>query len=200
MALFVFRLAVQMVSDRIRGVVDPEAFARSVGVRLKGQVRFYGISRGMFGSEPWLITLGDNVYITSGVQFVTHDGGTLILRKEVPDLEWTAPIVVGDDVYIGMRALIMPGVTIGNRCIIGAGSIVTRDVPPNTVVAGVPARALSTVDEYLARMRTKSLGLGHLGAIEKASELRRIYNVPVAERSSERPLLARFRAWRGLSE
>ena len=52
--------------------------------------------------------------ITAGCQFITHDGGTLILRKEVPDLELTAPIVVGSDVYIGLNTMILPGVRIGS--------------------------------------------------------------------------------------
>jgi acetyltransferase-like isoleucine patch superfamily enzyme len=174
---FLLRSLLRAVRDRISASRDPQAFARSLGVRLNGKVTFYGISRGMFGSEPWLITMGDNVYITAGVQFVTHDGGTLILRKEIPDLEWTAPIVIGDDVYIGIRATILPGVTIGSRSIIAAGAVVSRDVPPNTVVGGVPARPICTTDEYLAKMKAKSLGIGHLSAQAKAAELRRIYGV-----------------------
>ena len=71
-------------------------------------VHFYGLRSSALSTEPWLITIGSNVYITAGVQFITHDGGTLILRKEVPDLEYTAPITIGDDVYIGLRCMIMP--------------------------------------------------------------------------------------------
>ncbi|WP_460936075.1 acyltransferase [Phycicoccus ginsengisoli] len=147
-----------------------------IGVQLRGRVRFYGIDRAMFGSEPWLVTLGDNVYVTAGVQFVTHDGGTLILRKEVPDLEWTAPIVVGNDVYFGIRSIVLPGVRIGDRSIIAAGAVVTRDVPANSVVGGVPAKLLCTTDDYLARMREKSLGLGHLAGAEKEAALRRHFD------------------------
>jgi acetyltransferase-like isoleucine patch superfamily enzyme len=169
--------SLKSVKDRWRASRDPQGFARSLGVNLNGTVTFYGINRAMFGTEPWLITLGDNVYITAGVQFITHDGGTLILRQEVPDLEWTAPIEVGNDVYIGLRSLVLPGVTIGNRCIIGAAAVVTHDVPSNSVVGGVPARPLCTVDDYLERMQEKSLGLGHLSPSDKARELRRIYDV-----------------------
>ncbi|MFF5053058.1 DapH/DapD/GlmU-related protein [Micromonospora sp. NPDC000663] len=164
--------------DRRAAARDPEGFARSLGVDLRGRVRFYGIDRAMFGSEPWLVSLGDNVYVTAGVQFITHDGGTLILRREVPDLEWTAPITVGDDVYLGVRTTILPGVTIGDRCIIGAGSVVARDIPANSVAAGVPARVIRSVDDYLDRMRARSLGCGHLPAAEKAAVIRQIYGVP----------------------
>jgi acetyltransferase-like isoleucine patch superfamily enzyme len=169
---------VRLVKDKMAARRDPEAFARSIGVRLEGRVRFYGINRAMFGSEPWLVSLGDNVYVTNGVQFITHDGGTLILRKEHPDLEWTAPIRVGNDVYIGMRAIVLPGVTIGDRCIIGAGAVVSRSVPPNSVAAGIPARVIRTTDDYTKSMAAKSLGCGHLIGEEKAKILRQIYSGP----------------------
>ncbi|MBP6872851.1 MAG: acyltransferase [Bacteroidales bacterium] len=52
------------------------------------------------------------------------------------------PILIGDNVWIGMRAIILKGVTIGNGSIVAAGAVVTKDVPPNTVVGGVPARVI----------------------------------------------------------
>jgi acetyltransferase-like isoleucine patch superfamily enzyme len=73
-------------------------------VKLGQDVHFYGMDYMIFGTEPWLIEIGNNVHITSGCAFVTHDGGTLILRKEVPDLEWTAPVSIGNDVYLGLRS------------------------------------------------------------------------------------------------
>lgn len=125
-------------SLRLRNYAEthPEEYAKSIGVNMKGRVYFHTTPVGMFGSEPWMITLGNDVHITSEVRFITHDGGTLPLRKEVPDLEITKPIVVGDDVFIGVRSLILPGVTIGNRSIIGAGSVVTCNVPAGEVWGG----------------------------------------------------------------
>ena len=161
----------------IHAKLNPLGYARSIGVRMGENVHFYGMPSGMFGTEPWLITLGSNVHITSGVVFVTHDGGTLILRKEVPDLEWTAPISIGNDVYIGIRSIIMPGVKIGNRVIIGAGSIVTRDIPDNSVAVGIPARVIKTVDVYLEQMKKKSLKCGHLKGLEKEAVLKRIFHI-----------------------
>ena len=161
--------------DKFFAASKPNKFVESLGVLLGKNVRFYGVNRGMFGSEPWFISIGNDCYITAGVQFLTHDGGTLILRKDDPDLEWTAPISIGNDVYIGIQSIILPGVTIGNRCIIGAGSIVTKNVPDNSVVAGVPAKLIRSVDDYLLDMRKKSLGCGSLLAEEKAKVLRKIY-------------------------
>jgi acetyltransferase-like isoleucine patch superfamily enzyme len=163
--------------DQARAKLDPIGYARSLGVRIGRNVTFYGMPPGMFSTEPWLITIGDNVHITAGCAFITHDGGTLILRKEVPDLELTSPITVGNDVYIGVRTLIMPGVTIGNRCIIGAGSIVTRSIPDNSVAAGVPARVIKSTDKYLIDAQAKSLHFGHLSGREKAQALKEHFEV-----------------------
>jgi len=161
--------------DRIRAARDPVGFARSLGVRVGNNVRFYGMSKAMFGSEPWMISIGNDCYITAGVQFINHDGGTLILRKEEPTLEWTAPIEIGNDVYIGVRTIILPNVKIGNRCIVGAGSIVSKNIPDNSVYAGVPAKYICSTDEYLLKMKAKSLACGHLHGEEKAERIKAIY-------------------------
>lgn len=154
-----------------------QEYAKSIGVIMKGRVYFHTTPINMFGSEPWMITLGDNVHITSEVRFITHDGGTLPLRREIPDLEITKPIVVGDNVFIGVRSMIMPGVHIGDRSIIAAGSVVTKDVPSNQVWGGVPARFIKTTDEYLEKLQKESLHLGHLKGEDKAKEIKKIYNI-----------------------
>jgi acetyltransferase-like isoleucine patch superfamily enzyme len=157
--------------------IDPLGYAKSIGVKLGNNVVFYGINPGTFSTEPWLINIGNNVFITHGIQFITHDGGTLILRKEVPDLELTAPISIGNDVYIGLNVTILPGVKIGNRCIIGTGSIVTKDIPDNSVAAGVPAKVIKTVDEYLEKAKQNSLKFGHLKGKEKAEALKSHFGI-----------------------
>lgn len=104
-----------------------------------------------FSTEPWIISMGRNIYLTDGVKFITHDGGTLLFRDEIPDLEITKPITLGDNVYIGSNAIILPGVKIGDNVIIGAGSVVTKDIPSNEVWAGVPAKRIRSIDEYLEK-------------------------------------------------
>ena len=64
-----------------------------------------------------------------------------------------APVLIGNHVFIGERAIILPGVTIGDNSIIGAGSVVTRDVEAGSIVAGNPARPIGQTDEYIARQR-----------------------------------------------
>ncbi len=168
---------IRHIKREVHAKIDPLKYARSIGVTLGKNVNFYGMASGMFGTEPWLITIGDNVHITSGCVFITHDGGTLILRKDFPDLEWTAPIVVGSDVYMGMRTIVLPGVTIGRRVIIGAGSVVSRDIPDNSVAAGVPARVIKSVDEYLVQMQKKSLKCGHVQGLEKEAVLKKHFGI-----------------------
>lgn len=145
-----------------------------VGVNFpRGGVHIYG--KVGWSTEPWIITLGSNVHITDGVKFITHDGGTLLFRSCIPDLEITKPIVVGDNVYIGNNAIILPGVTIGSNVVIGAGAIVSRDIPDNSVAVGVPARVIKTTDEYLEKLKQESLHLGHLKGREKDMALMNYY-------------------------
>lgn len=154
-------------------------YARHIGVNIKGKLYIYGNPLHMFGAEPWCITLGDNVHITQEVLFVTHDGGTLLFRDRQPDLEITKPIVVGDNVYIGVRSIIMPGVTIGNNVIIAAGSVVTKNISDNSVWGGVPAQLIKTSDEYFEKIKSESLHLGHLKGKEKDQALRKYYGYPL---------------------
>lgn len=126
-----------------------------------------------FGSEPYLITIGDNVVITNGTQFITHDGGMSVLRNLDlnPDADLFGTITVGNNVFIGYRSLILPGVNIGNNVIIGAGSIVTHDLPENTVCAGVPAKPIRTIDEYFQKNRLIIDNTHSLSSLQKKEYL-----------------------------
>jgi len=161
---------------RLFALLNHVGYARWIGVNILGSdIHIYGNPFSMFGTEPWIITLGNHVHITRDVLFVTHDGGTLLFRHLIPDLEVTAPIVVGNYVYIGVRSMIMPGVTIGDNCVIAAGSVVAKDIPDNSVVAGVPAKTIKTTDEYLKGLKERSLRVGHLKGKNKDVELKNIF-------------------------
>lgn len=103
-----------------------------------------------FGSEPYLITIGNNVRITANVSFVNHDGGMWVLRKlyNQPNIDFFGKIDIGDNVHIGINSIIMPNVKIGNNVIIGAGSIVTKNVESNSIYAGVPAKKIRSLSDY----------------------------------------------------
>jgi carbonic anhydrase/acetyltransferase-like protein (isoleucine patch superfamily) len=68
-------------------------------------------------------------------------------------LDRVGKIDIGSNVFIGYRAVVMPGVTIGSKVLIGAGAVVTRDVPENSVVLGVPARRVCSLDELVDRLK-----------------------------------------------
>lgn len=165
----------KLVRNKIIQKLYPIKYARNIGVNFPdNELHIYG--KVIWSTEPWIITLGNNVHITDGVKFITHDGGTLLFRNIIPDLEITKPIVIGNDVYIGNNVIILPGVKIGNNVVIGAGAVVTKDIPNNVVIGGVPARILKTTDEYLQKLERESLHLGHLKGKEKDKALMQYYN------------------------
>ncbi len=134
--------------------VDPVRYARAIGVQVGEDCKLISTN---FGSEPYLIRLGNRVEVTAGVRFITHDGGVWVFRDLEPEVDVFGPIVVEDHAFLGVNAVILPGVRIGRRALVAAGSVVTRDVPAERVVAGAPAKVIATLDEYRARASAKSL-------------------------------------------
>ncbi len=100
------------------------------------------------GMEPYLVKIGNHVTIAQGVKFMTHDGATWIFRHEMPDIQVFGPIVIEDNCVIGQDAIIFPNVRIGKNSVVGASSVVISDVPPDTIVMGVPARPLGSTAKY----------------------------------------------------
>ena len=87
------------------------------------------------------IVIGNNVLLGSGVLISDNDAHPLLPEeRHLPDSTVLAPVIIEDDVFIGARAIILKGVTLGTGSVVGAGSVVSRDVPARTVVAGNPAR------------------------------------------------------------
>lgn len=100
------------------------------------------------GAEPYLIKIGNHVAIAAEVAFATHDGAVWVFRDQVPDLQVFGPIVIEDNCIIGLRSIIFPNVRIGRNSVVAAGSLVINDVPPNSIVMGVPARSFGSMDKY----------------------------------------------------
>lgn len=96
----------------------------------------------MDGAE---ITLGDNVFVGPSCGFYTASH-PLDAEDRRKGLEKASPITVGDDVWIGADVSVMPGVTIGDRCVIGAGSVVTKDLPSDSLAMGVPCHVVREID------------------------------------------------------
>jgi acetyltransferase-like isoleucine patch superfamily enzyme len=96
--------------------------------------------------DPHKVVIGDNVFIAPNVGLHTA-GHPLDVKQRNAGLEFARPITIGNNVWIGAGVNVMPGVRIGDNSVIGAGSVVTRDVPPNVVAAGVPCRVIRSIAE-----------------------------------------------------
>lgn len=100
------------------------------------------------GAEPYLVKIGNRVAIASGVTFVTHDGATWVFRDTVPDCQVFGPIVIEDNCILGQNVILFPNIKIGRNSVVGAGSVVITDVPPNSIVMGNPARPFGSLEKY----------------------------------------------------
>ena len=169
---------VKIIRNRFLLKTNPVAFWKKSGVKLGDRAEIY--SSASFGSEPYLIEIGNHVRINAGVRFITHDGGVWTLRgydEKYKDVDLFGPIKVGNNVHIGTDAIIMPGVTIGDNCIIGCGAIVTKDIPDNSIAVGIPARVIKTIDEYLEQHINDFDYTKSLRAEEKKNYLLKKYNL-----------------------
>lgn len=137
-------------------------YLRLLGARIGERCSIYTDPHN-FGTEPWLVEIGDGVTLGQGVQLITHDGTSRIFRDRLPGMSpfgnRFGTIVIRDHCFIGNNAILLPGVEIGPDSAVGAGSVVTRSVPPRTIVAGNPARPIKTLDEYVESYRQRMVPL-----------------------------------------
>ena len=87
------------------------------------------------------VKFGDNVFIAPGCGFYTA-GHPLDVEQRNRGLEYARPISIGNNVWIGAHVCVLPGVMIGNNCVIGAGSVVNKDIPAGTLAVGNPCRVI----------------------------------------------------------
>lgn len=104
---------------------------------------------------PNLVFIGDNFVSAPGSRILTHDA-SLFMKYNIYKVD---KVVIGNNVFLGANAIVMPGVTIGDNVIIGAGSIVTKDIESGFVVAGVPAKIITTIDKYYAKVKNSNKGI-----------------------------------------
>ncbi|CAM4182317.1 maltose O-acetyltransferase [Paenibacillus endophyticus] len=100
-------------------------------------------------SHCWLISIGNNVTIAPHAYILAHDASS----KSATGYTKIGNVTIGDDVFIGARAIIMPGVSIGKGSIIAAGSIVTKSVPPGYIFGGSPAQEIMNLEAYTQSTR-----------------------------------------------
>ena len=117
---------------------NPIAYARSIGVTIGERCKIQGIPN--WGSEPWLISIGNHTEVSFECAFITHDGSTWVFRDEerYKNVLKFGKIKIGSDCFIGARSTILPGVSIGNKSIVAAGAVVSQNIPSGEVWGGGP--------------------------------------------------------------
>ncbi len=137
-----------------------EKYARSIGVKIGSNCNIQDVN---FGSEPYLVEIGDHVQITSGTKIFTH-GAAWVLREKYPNIDFFGKVKIGNNVYIGNNSLILAGVSVGNNVIIAAGSVVTKSVPDGAIIGGNPAKVIGSVDQFASKILefdVNSKGMGY---------------------------------------
>ena len=107
---------------------------------------------GSFGSEPFLVEVGKDCLFSNNVSLFTHDGGVKVSNSlnyfDGKSMDKFGKIKIGNNCFVGNGVKILPGVIVGDNVIIGTGAIVTKNIPSCSVVAGIPARVICTIEEY----------------------------------------------------
>jgi len=130
------RRTLSLVLNTVRLHQDPVRYFRSKGVEIGEGVEIFGANLFTFGSEPYLVSIGNQVTISHNVDFITHDGGLRVARAKYPCAYLYGRIQVPDHCFIGAHCVFLPGAMVGVGTVIGSGSIVTGDIPPGVVAVG----------------------------------------------------------------
>jgi acetyltransferase-like isoleucine patch superfamily enzyme len=118
-------------------------------------------------SDPEYVWIGDNVCFST-CTVLGHDGSVAMLDRALGEpLDSVGYVVIRDNVFVGYGAIVMPNVTIGPNAIVAAGSVVVKDVPPRTIVGGVPAVSIGDWDSHVERLRDKTRTLPWYELIER---------------------------------
>lgn len=153
----------QFLKKRIYGHLasseDYAAYLRDLGMSVGENTVFVDPKNTAIDvTRPWMVKIGGNCTIAPGVTVMTHDYGLRVLKGVYGDvLGRVDKVEIGDNVYIGMHATVVAGVKIGNNVIVGANSLVSKDIPDNCVAAGNPARVICTLDAYFAKRKATFL-------------------------------------------
>ena len=142
-------------------------FFRYKGIKIGKNCKIYS---NILTGESYLITIGDNVTISNNVQFITHDNSIIKIAQQYTDT--FGEIKIGENVFIGARTIILPGVKLNKNIIVGSGSVVTKSfLEENIIIAGNPAKKIRTInEEYRKKLSNFGLNINGLNN-EKKKEL-----------------------------
>jgi len=144
-------------------------YLRKHGIRVGEKVNFRGPADTTIDfTRPCLVELGNNLDINHNFSILTHDFGTFVFRNYYKDfVNSSGKVKIGDNIVFGRDVTILKGSSIGDNCIIGAGSIVSGVIPSNSVAVGRPAKVVCSLDDYY----NKRKAIQEKEAIEYAKEL-----------------------------
>lgn len=132
-------------------------------------------------TRPSLIEIGENCLLHQGLTLLTHDFTSRVFINLWNDfLPSSGKITIGNNVWFGYNCTVLKGVTIGDNCIIGIGSIVSKDIPANSVAVGAPARVVCSIEDYYNKRKKQY--------VEEAKK----YAQSICERFNRRPCIDDF--------
>lgn len=158
---------------KLRNFIDlvKRVYAKSSSERYVAYIRKHGVTVGdnvMFWSprttqidltRSCLIEIGNDVNINTNFTIMTHDYSNFVFRHSFADyVNNCGKVKLGNNIYIGLGVTILRGVEIGDNCIIGAGSVVTKSIPANSVAVGVPCRVICSLEAYYKKRKSVALG------------------------------------------
>lgn len=134
-------------------------YLRGKGVQIGTGVTFYSPKNTFIDiTRPFLIEIGNQVKITDGVKILTHGYDWFVFNAMYGDIMGSAgKVSIGNNVFIGVGAIILKGSHIGNNVIIGAGTIVNKDIPDNCVAVGNPVHIVCSMEEYYKKRQEAQL-------------------------------------------
>ena len=159
-------------------------YLRNKGVIIGDHTAIYSPNRVSIDTrKPWLIKIGDYCSITSGVHILAHDYSVSVPRKCFGEfVGGSSPVTIGDNVFIGVNAIILKGTQIGNNSIVGAGAVVKGNFPDNVVIVGNPAKVVCTIEDFYIKNKERWIedakivakrifeNSGHIPTIEEMSD------------------------------
>lgn len=130
-------------------------YYRKKGVRIGSNCVFRSAGSARIDiMRPSLITIGDNVDMNKNFTIMAHDFSHRVFVSLYGEfLSSSGEVNIGNNIYFGTDVIVLKGVTIGDNCVIGAGSVVSRSIPANSVAAGVPCRVICTIEEYYEKRK-----------------------------------------------
>ena len=144
---------VNYIISNVGMIISPVKYARSIGVNIADDTILLG--RTIWGTEPWLISIGSKTRISKHCTFWNHDGAISVIQNldlKYKNIVKFGSIKIGNNCFIGANVTILCDVEIGDNSIVGAGSVVTKDIPEGEVWGGAPAKYICKTVEYAEKL------------------------------------------------